>query len=314
MNNKIIKVGIIIPVFNECDNLKPLFQELNKHLVNYTWQLWLVDDGSTDGSDTVLDKLSAENVNVNVLHFSRNFGHMAALAAGIDHASGNVIIMMDADLQHPPALIPKMIEKWKEGYDIVQCIREDNEHISLFKKMTSFLFYSTFKMLTGMQLEPNAMDFRLLDSQVVAALKNFEERSRFFRGLVWWAGYSRCLLRFQVDKRLHGESKYTFSKMIKFAINGIVSFSAAPLRLIFVTGMLLMIGVVIYSLYGLCMFFFTNRTQPGWLSLLLVTMFFSSVQLVSLGIIGHYMATMYDELKKRPLYLLKKRRDVYFSE
>lgn len=302
--NTTFEIAIIIPVYNEQDNISIMYDKLTEVLSNYTWNIWFINDGSSDNSEEILNKLLVSNENVNVISFTRNFGHMAALTAGIDNAKGDALIMLDADMQHPPELIPEMIQKWEKGADVVQCVRNDYVKASLFKRFTSRMFYSLFRLLSGMDIMSNTADFRLLDKRVVDSLKTFNERNKFIRGLIWWTGYKRELIYFNAPERMHGETKYSRKNMFNFALNAIVSFSSFPLKLIFIVGLMILVGVIVYSLYALCVFIFTDNTQPGWLSLLLVTMFFNGIILIAMGIIGHYLATVYDEIKQRPIYII----------
>lgn len=302
------RVAVIVPVYNERDGIVAFHRTLCKVMSSVPWHVWYIDDGSEDGTAEVLDEISRDEQHVTVLHLSRNFGHMAALVAGIDHAQGDVLVMLDADLQHPPDLIPQMIELWRRGADVVQAVRKDTADAGIVKRITSSLFYSVFNALSGMKLEPGVADFRLLDWQVVMALRQMQERRRFLRGLVWWSGFTRVLVPFSAQPRQHGATKYTMGKMMRFAAQAIVSFSALPLRLVLVFGCILLAVVAVYAMYALAAFFFTNRVQPGWLSILLVVLFFSSIQLLTTGLLGQYIATMYEEVKGRPIYLIKQRR------
>lgn len=305
------RIAVVVPVFDERDCVQPLYDELQRSLGDADWHVWFVNDGSTDGTDDVLESMAQAHANVHVLHFSRNFGHMAALTAGLDHAEGDVVITMDGDLQHPPSLIPEMINEWRAGADVVQCIRMESEGATVFKRLSSRCFYTVFRYLADIDLESNAADFRLLDRRVVDALKGLHERNRFLRGLVWWAGFKRKLLTFRGGKRLHGASKYTTRKMLRFAVRAIVSFSAVPLRLILFAGILLFAAVILYAAYAVAAFLLTSRVQPGWLSMMLVVLFFSSVQLIAMGVLGQYVATIYDEVKGRPVYLLRDKRGTH---
>jgi len=304
MNNN-FTLALVVPVFNEQDNILPLYNKLKESLSSYKWNIWFVDDGSSDKTNKVILDLSYDYNNVTLISLTRNFGHMAALTAGIDIAEGDVLITLDGDMQHPPELIPEMIKLWQADAKIVQGIRSEYEKATIFKKLSSKIFYMIFRFFTKIDLESNAADFRLLDKEVVYALRQFKERDKFLRGLIWWTGYSRKLICFNAPERLHGKTKYSTKKMIDFAIKAIVSFSSFPLKLIFLAGILIIGFVGVYSLYGLFIYIFTNKAQPGWLSLLLATMFFNGVVLISLGIIGQYMSVIYDEIKERPVYLIK---------
>jgi len=301
-------ISIVVPVLNEREGLRALDEELRKHLDPFNWRVLYVNDGSSDGSEELLDDLAHEHENTRVLHLSRNFGHMAALVAGIDHAEGDAVVMLDADLQHPPEMIPEMIRQWREGVDIVQAVRDDTEDVGFFKRVTSSVFYRAFRFMTNLDLEPNVADFRLIDRQVVLALRSLRERHRFLRGLVWWTGFKRSLMPYVAPKRRHGKTKYTPLKMGRFGLRAIVSFSSAPLRLILLAGLVLLGGVVLYTLYAFAMYLFTDQVAEGWMSTTLIMLFLNSIQFIALGVLGEYLATVYDEVKGRPIYLVRGER------
>ncbi|MCX6133080.1 MAG: glycosyltransferase family 2 protein [Ignavibacteriales bacterium] len=300
-------VSVVIPVFNEVENIPILFDHLKKaiHGLPYNFETFFVDDGSTDGTFLAIKDLQQRDRNVKAISFSRNFGHQAALTAGLHYASGDAVITMDGDLQHPPSLIPTLIEKWREGYEIVYTTRESTADETFFKKMTSRLFYKIINAFSETPVQPFAADFRLLDRSVVRSLNTLEERDRFLRGLIGWLGFSTIGVPYTADPRAAGTSKYTVGKMMKLAFNGIISFSAAPLHAVTYLGLFASIVGFLYGMYSLYVRFFTNDTVQGWTSLVIVILFLGGVQLISIGILGEYLIRVYDETKRRPLYIVR---------
>ena len=300
-------VSIVIPVFNEVENVPILFDHLTKalHGLPFNFEILFVDDGSTDGTYLAVKDVQKRDRRIKALSFSRNFGHQAALTAGLQYASGDAVITMDGDLQHPPSLIPTLIEKWREGFEIVYTTRESTADESFFKKMTSRLFYRLINAFSETPVQPFAADFRLLDRAVVRSLNTLEERDRFLRGLIGWLGFSTVGVPYTADLRAAGKSKYTLGKMMKLALNGIVSFSAAPLHLVTYLGIFSAFLGFLYGIYSLYVRFFTNDTVQGWTSLVIVILFLGGVQLISIGILGEYLIRVYDETKRRPLYIVR---------
>ena len=304
---KLQTISIVIPVLNEVENVPLLFDHLTKSIKDlpYTFEILFVDDGSTDGTFLAIKDLQQRNKHVKALSFSRNFGHQAALTAGLRHATGDAVITMDGDLQHPPSLIPTLIQKWREGFEIVYTIRESTADASFFKKLTSRLFYKVMNAFSETPVQPFAADFRLLDRAVVKSLNTLEERDRFMRGLIGWLGYSSFGVPYIADPRAAGKSKYTVRSMVKLAVNGIISFSAAPLHLVTYLGVFSSILGFLYGVYSLYVRFFTNATVQGWTSLIIVILFLGGVQLISIGILGEYLIRVYDETKRRPIYIVR---------
>jgi glycosyltransferase involved in cell wall biosynthesis len=300
-------VSIVIPVFNEVESIPILFDHLKKVLqgLPFNFELLFVDDGSTDGTYLAIKDEQKRDRRVKALSLSRNFGHQAALTAGLQYASGDAVITMDGDLQHPPSLIPTLIEKWREGFEIVYTTRESTADESFFKRMTSRLFYRIINSFSETPVQPFAADFRLLDRAVVRSLNTLEERDRFLRGLIGWLGFSTVGISYTADTRAAGKSKYTLGKMIKLALNGIISFSAAPLHLVTYLGIIASFLGFLYGIYSLYVRFFTNDTVQGWTSLVIVILFLGGVQLISIGILGEYLIRVYDETKRRPLFIVR---------
>ena len=253
----------------------------------------------------VIPSFNNLNKKINYLSFSRNFGHQSALRAGLDYSTGDCVISMDGDLQHPPELIPDLIEKWKEGYDIVYTLREDDKKTSFLKKFTAGIFYNLINSLSNISIPKGAADFRLLDRSVVDILKTFKENTLFLRGLISWLGFRQYGIKYTPHERFSGKTKYSVKKMMMFAITGITSFSVKPLHLSTVIGVLLSITAFIYGFYALIIKFFSNEALPGWTSVLVSVLFIGGVQLIMMGIIGEYMGKLFIESKKRPNYILK---------
>ncbi len=306
-SRKNLSLSIVIPVFNEVESIPILFDQLRKvlHGLPFNFEILFVDDGSTDGTYLAIRDIQQRDRRVKALSLSRNFGHQAALSAGLQYASGNAVITMDGDLQHPPSLIPTLIEKWREGFEIVYTTRESTADESLFKKMTSRLFYRIINLFSETPVHPFAADFRLLDRSVVRSLNTLEERDRFLRGLIGWLGFSTVGVPYTADPRAAGKSKYSVGKMIKLALNGIISFSSAPLHLVTYLGIVASILGFLYGVYSLYVRFFTNDTVQGWTSLVILILFLGGVQLISIGILGEYLIRVYDETKRRPLFIVR---------
>jgi glycosyltransferase involved in cell wall biosynthesis len=300
-------ISIAIPVYNEVENIPLLYDQLKPVLQHlpFEFEIIFVDDGSDDGTYAAVQKLQTQDQRVKAISFSRNFGHQAALTAGLQYATGEAVITMDGDLQHPPSLIPVLIGKWQEGNQIVFTIRESTADESLFKKLTSKLFYRIMSASSKTPVQPFGADFRLLDRKVVASLNTLEERDRFLRGLIGWLGFTAIGVPYTADARAAGTSKYNTRKMIKFAFDGILSFSATPLHLVTFLGLFVSMLSFAYGAYSLYAFFFTDRTIPGWTSLLVTILFLGGVQLISIGFLGEYLLRVYNETKRRPLYIIK---------
>ncbi|MGE3260709.1 MAG: glycosyltransferase family 2 protein [Bacteriovoracia bacterium] len=301
--------SVVIPMMNEEKNVPRIYAALCAEFekIGPSFELIFVDDGSTDRSALEVERLIQSDPRVRLLCFSRNFGHQAALTAGLEAASGRAVITMDADLQHPPAIVPKLIEKWRAGYQIVIAVRESTEGISWHKKLTSGLFYKFFSLLANVNLTANAADFRLLDREVVKVLCGLRERVRFLRGLTGWVGFNAIEVPYVAAKREHGETKYSIRKMISLALGGITSFSSKPLYLAAYAGMMVTFIGCFYAAYIFYVHFFTVQTVPGWTSVILLILFMGGLQLLSSGLLGIYLGKAYDEVKGRPIYILAKK-------
>ena len=309
-NKSELTVDLVIPVFNEAGVVERTYAEICKviHPLPYTFHIFFVDDGSNDGTPDSLAALARRDGCITVLTLARNFGHQAALTAGLDASRGDFVISMDADGQHPPEMIPQMISLFEQGFDIVQARRiEDDESFS-FKKVTSAGFYSLINRISGTQMTAGAADFRGLSRQVVEALKSMPEYHRFLRGMIAWMGYRSAILPYHETQRVAGESKYSLGKMFRLAMDAIFSFSLVPLYIGLSAGAIFFCLAALEMIYVLS-FWVTGRTSnlaPGWSSLMFVILIVSGMIMVLLGFIGIYVGYIFQEVKRRPLYLLKK--------
>jgi dolichol-phosphate mannosyltransferase len=306
-----VSFTVVIPVYNEEENLQPLAQALTEVLegqADYT--ILFVDDGSGDASLSQLRNMAALDSRIAYLSLSRNFGHQAALRAGLEAAQGDFVVTMDGDFQHPPELIPLMIEAYKKGFDIVTTRRLDaapggGKGLAPGKRLGSRLFYALMKVLGDVTIEPGSADFRLLSKRAVKALLSMPERTLFIRGAVPWIGFSSTELSYSPGKRRSGSSKYSFSSMLSFALDGITSFSIKPLRLASMFGCLISAAGFLYALYALMVRLFSDKTVEGWTSLLISVLIIGGIQLIFMGIIGEYLGKLFLEAKHRPHYLIK---------
>jgi len=301
------RVSIVVPVYNEEASLRELHRRLTLVLtgVEESYEVVLVDDGSTDASFRTILELRQADPRVRGVRLLRNFGHQVAVAAGLDFATGQCAITLDADLQHPPELIPDLLKRWAEGYEVVTTRRDDGADVGLFKRWTSRAFYRVMSGLGDVALDPGSADFRLLDARVVETLRGFRERGRFLRGLVAWLGFRETSLPYRADPRFAGSTKYSVRAMVGLAIDGITSFSSFPLHLSTYLGFAVSLASFAYAGYAVYAHLFTDRTVEGWTSVMVAVLFLAGVQLISLGIIGAYLARVFQELKGRPLYLVR---------
>jgi len=302
-----MKVSVIIPAFNESGNIIPLVTRLNEVLNEYPdRQILFIDDGSTDNSLQILHQLHQQDNRIGYISFSRNFGHQHALRCGIDYADGDCVISMDGDLQHPPELIPEMIKKWQEGYDIVYTQRTEEEGIGVFKKMTSALFYKLMNYLSDVTLEPGTADFRLLDARVANVIRNSHEQGLFVRGFISWMGFRQYKITYRAAPRYSGSTKYSIRKMLSFALNGITSFSIKPLRFSIIAGALISALAFVYAMYAVMLYlFYPEKAVPGWASVLVSVLFIGGIQLLFLGVLGEYLGKLFMQAKQRPGYIIK---------
>jgi dolichol-phosphate mannosyltransferase len=299
-------LSVVAPVYNEEALVGEFYARVCSALEGLPFELVLVDDGSTDGTPLALDRLAAEDPRVRVVFLSRNFGHQTALTAGLDHARGQAVVMLDADLQDPPELIVRMLDHWRAGCDVVYAVREHREGESRFKLTTARWFYKLFDKLAQVELQQNSGDFRLLDRHALDALLSMRERSRFLRGMTVWVGYRQAAVPYRRDPRYAGETKYTLSKMLRFSFDAITSFSHRPLQLATLFGFLIS-SLAFVAIPVVVAMRLSGSYLPGFGSLTIAVLLLGGIQLIALGIIGEYVGRIYDEVKGRPLYLVKSR-------
>jgi len=300
-------ISIVVPVFNEQDNLDVFYQEICRHMgkLSYQFELVFVDDGSSDATPLILDRLAAKDHRVRAFILARNFGHQVALTCGLDHAGGDAVITMDGDMQHPPELLPAILEKWEEGYEVVKTVRLRTEGVSFFKKFTSNMFYKLINAMSNVHITEGGSDFRLLDKKVVLSFRRFKEKARFIRGMVDAIGYRQTTLEFTALRRYAGQSKYSVAKMLHFALDGITAYSRMPLRFAFYSGIVFSLISFGLTLHVLFIKFFTNEAVPGWATISASILFLGGLQLLGVGIVGEYVGRIFDEVKQRPLYLVR---------
>jgi glycosyltransferase involved in cell wall biosynthesis len=299
-------LSIAIPVHNEREVLPHLLSAMRNvtGALEWDYELIFVDDGSTDGTTEILAKAAATDSRLKVLFFSRNFGHQIAITAAIDHASGDATVVLDADLQDPPALLPKMLELIEQGYDVVSAQRTDRENDTWFKRTTANGFYRLMRAGVDSRLAPNVADYRMFSRRAIYALRQLPEKHRFMRGMVAWMGLKEAVVPFQRQPRAAGETKYPLIKMLRFAWTGISSFSALPLRLSTYFGIFVTICGIAYAIYSMYAAFILRATVQGWTSLIVLNVIFSGTILIAIGMVGEYLARVYEEAKSRPLYIV----------
>ena len=301
-----MEYSIVVPLYNEEEVITECHRRLTETMAQAgdSYELIFVNDGSRDKTMELAREIARKDKHVRIISFSRNFGHQTAITAGMDMASGNAVVVIDADLQDPPQVILEMIALWKQGYQVVYGRRSKRKGETAFKKVTAKLFYRTLNAMTDVSIPVDTGDFRLLDRKVVEALKTLPERNRYVRGLVSWVGFRQIAVEYVREERFAGETKYPLRKMLKFAGDALTSFSYKPLKLSIVLGGVLSFGCFIYLLVVLYMALFTDMTIPGWSSSMVISLFFNGVVLIMLGIIGQYIGRIYDETKGRPIYIV----------
>jgi glycosyltransferase involved in cell wall biosynthesis len=302
-----LKLTVIVPVFNE-EAVLPAFHRRLVAVMNglvMQGEIIYVNDGSSDGSLNEMHRLMAEDGRVAIVDLSRNFGKEIAMTAGLDHAHGDAVVVIDADLQDPPELIPEMIEHWQSGYDVVYAQRTSRAGESAFKKSTAHVFYRLMQRLSRVQIPHDAGDFRLLSRRAVEALSGLREQHRFMKGLFAWIGYPQKAIQYERDARYGGETKWNYIGLWNFAIEGITSFSTIPLKVATYVGMLTALGAFLFGMFIVVDTVLYGNPVAGYPSLLVVVLFLGGIQLMALGVIGEYLGRMFDETKGRPLYLIK---------
>ncbi|MDR6405552.1 MULTISPECIES: glycosyltransferase family 2 protein [Chryseobacterium] len=303
------KISIVIPAHNEEGNVALVYEKIEEvfsGLHHYDFEIIFVNDGSRDNTQQKLEELASRFEKVKFIEFSRNFGHQPAVKAGMDFAHGNAVISMDGDLQHPPELIPEMIKKWEEGYDVVYTIRTYPKQISYFKRKTSDFFYKILSSLSDVDLtKGGGSDFRLLDANAVEVMRKFNEDDLFLRGLTSWMGFKQAGIEFTANERQAGESSYNLKKMITFAFTGITAFSVKPLSIAAYLGFLFSaLSVIGYAAYVIHSFVVETEIS-GWASLIMTIVFFGGLQLIIMGIIGIYLGKIFKQVKERPNYIIR---------
>lgn len=304
-------LSIIIPVFNEKDNIDPLLKRLLPIIKNYKYEVVFIDDGSTDNTNSEIKKYTSKNSNIKLISFYRNFGHQMALSCGYSKASGDCIISMDSDLQDPPEIIQQMVNKWQSGSLVVYAKRRTRSVDNLFKRVSASFFYNLMNFLSDVPIPKDVGDFRLLDKKVVDYLNSLPEQSKFLRGLVAWGGFPASFVSFDREKRNSGETHYSFGKMVNFALDGIISFSVKPLRLATFFGFLAaFIGFLgmLYAIIG--KFYFPEDLVSGWAAIFVGLMFLGGVQLITIGIIGEYIGKIFTQIQNRPNYTIKEKSNI----
>jgi polyisoprenyl-phosphate glycosyltransferase len=310
---KLNLLSVVAPVYNEEALVDEFYSRVCGALDGLEFELVLVDDGSSDGSPAAMERLAVNDPRVRVVYLSRNFGHQTALTAGLDHARGDAVVMLDADLQDPPELIPKMLDNWRAGCDVVYAVREQRDGESRFKLATARWFYSLFDRLAQVELQHNSGDFRLLDRRALDALLSMRERNRFLRGMTVWVGYTQAAVPYRRDPRHAGETKYTVTKMLRFSLDAISSFSDRPLQLATLLGFLIS-TLAFVAIPVVLVLRLLGSYLPGFSSITITVLLLGGIQLITIGIIGEYVGRIYDEVKGRPLYLVRARRNFTTQE
>lgn len=305
------KISFVIPMYYEEEVAEECYKRVSKVLEKlyeeYDGEIIFINDGSKDKTMEILEKIAKKDKNVKVVSFSRNFGHQSAVTCGLKYVTGDAIIIMDADLQDPPELVPDMLKKWKEGYEVIYGKRKTREGESTFKLFTAVAFYSTLNSLSDVEIPRNTGDFRLVDRKVVDVINSLPEHNKFLRGLFSWVGFKQYAYEYERKERVAGKTKYPLKKMIKLASDGIISFSTKPLKIVGGLGIfsiLISIAILIYSILSFALKW--NNLTAGWTSLMCTITFLGGMILVSLWMIGEYIARIYDETKQRPQYIVDK--------
>ena len=296
--------SIVIPVYNEENNIEYLYDSINRELEGLHYELIYVDDGSTDNSSTLVKNIVGKDKNAKGVILSRNFGHQAALKAGIDVTKGEFVITMDGDGQNPPGLIHEMIELYHQGYDIISARRKFEKNKHYLKRLSSKLFYFIFNKLSEIKIPKYSSDFRLMSRKSIDAYLELSENIRFNRGLSAWIGFNQISIEFIPNKRYKGESKFSSRQLFSLGIDAITSFSSMPLRLSFLFGLIVSFFGVVYGIYAIVMYFQDNVVK-GWTSLIVLVLIIGGIQLISIGLVGEYLAKIFYETKKRPIYIVK---------
>lgn len=300
-------LSVVVPIFNEEENIRLLHERLCGVVkkLNTELEFIFVNDGSRDNSLAIIKLLAAAHSNVKFIDFSRNFGHQIAVTAGLDIAKGDAVVIIDADLQDPPELIAEMFVKWQQGFEVVYAKRKERRGENFFKKFSAKLFYRVINKMISFNIPMDTGDFRIIDRKIVDVLKSMPEQQKFLRGQISWAGFKQTYVEYDRDPRHAGETGYTFKKMIKFALDGITSFSDAPLKLASLIGFIVSGFAFLMILYALYARFISRDYVQGWTSLMLAVLFLGGIQLICLGMIGEYISRVANNIKNRPLYIVR---------
>ncbi|HAF62525.1 MAG TPA: glycosyltransferase [Anaerolineaceae bacterium] len=313
---KTIRYSVIAPVYNEIEGLQEFYRVLHDVMegLGEAWEVLLVDDGSTDGTRDLILTLADQDARVVPLIFTRNFGHQIAVTAGMDHARGEAVIIIDADLQDPPQVIPELIEKWKEGYEVVYAVRREREGETWFKRTSASAFYRLINRITDINIPLDTGDFRLLDREVLQVLNGMRERERFLRGMSAWVGFNQIGIPYDRKSRYAGKSKYPFKKMLKLALNAVTGFSTLPLQLAEYTGFAVLAGWLVYAIVWIVFAALKKPFLTGQALTIFIILLLGGLILTFMGIIGEYISRIYDEAKGRPLYILRNTPKTYKSK
>lgn len=300
-------LSVVAPMHDEEGNAKPFYERVSTALADVPFELVIVDDGSRDGTARVLAELAARDERVKVVRLSRNFGHQPAITAGLEHARGDAVVMIDGDLQDPPELIPEMLEAWSHGSDVVYAVREARAGEKRLKLWSAHVFYRLFGRLANIELAPDSGDFRLMGRSALDALLSMPERNRFLRGMTVWVGFTQTAVTYHRDARSEGATKFTLAKMMRFSFDAISSFSQLPLQLATLLGFLIAGFAIFVAIPVTVVARYTNQFVPGISSTIVVLLLLGGIQLITVGIIGEYVGRIYDEVKRRPLYIVAER-------
>lgn len=302
-----MEITIIIPVYNEEDNINMLYDRLTSVMkkLEVEYEFIFINDGSRDNSIAMIRALSKQHPEVRYIDLSRNFGHQVAVTAGLDKANGNAVVIIDADLQDPPELIIDMYNKMKEGYEVVYAKRKKRKGESIFKLWTARIFYRILSKITSISIPVDTGDFRIMHRKIVNILKEMPEKNKYLRGQISWIGFNQTYVEYDRQERQGGETGYTFKKMLNFALDGITGFSDLPLKIVTYFGFIVSIFAFFVMLYALYSRFIIQDFEPGWASLMVVILFIGGVQMIAIGIIGEYLSRMNNNIRNRPLYIVR---------
>ena len=309
------KISLVIPMYYEEQVAEECYKRVSKvlkGLKDYDYEIIFVNDGSKDKTLPILEKIADKDKKVKIVSFSRNFGHQAAVTAGLKYVTGDAVVIMDADLQDPPELVPDMLKKWEEGYEVIYGKRKKRDGESAFKLLTAKAFYATLNKLSDVEIPKDTGDFRLVDRKVVDVVNSLPEHNKFLRGLFSWVGFKQYPYEYERKERFAGKTKYPLKKMLKLAKDGIIGFSTKPLKIVGGLGILSVVVSIIILIYAILSFAFSwNNLTAGWTSIMCTMTFLGGIILISLWMIGEYIARIYDETKQRPQYIVDKTINIY---